>query len=182
MPYLAPSNVSFTARQFWRLILAVAVLGAAIVSLLTTADPSAADPELLMLLRFMAVVKAAMALGAAALVAWRLGRPVRPATGIGYVAATSSMAAGAGLIWQLEHVAAGAVLVHGGLVAMGALAWMDRAGWVQAISAKSASMRSRRNGWPGTAIRVPPRGTSRQQPRSPSIGSDTSSSPAVPSL
>ncbi len=123
-----------------------------------------------------------MALGAAALVAWRLGWPVRPATALGYVTATSSMAAGAGLIWQLGHVGAGAVLVHGGLVALIGLAWLDRAGWDQAARTISASIRSRRKTWPGVAIRVPPRGTSRQQPRSPSIGSDISSSPAGPSL
>ncbi len=135
-----------------------------------------------MLLRFMAVVKGAMVIAAAILVAWRLSAPARPLAALGYVAGVSSMAAGAGLIWQLEHVAAGAVMVHGGLVALAGLSWMDRAGWAQAASAMSASMRSRRSGWPSLAIRVPPRGTSRQQPRSPSIGSDTSSSPVGPSL
>ncbi len=142
----------------------------------------AVEPELALLLRFMAIVKAAMAIAAAVAIAWRLNGPVRPAAALAYVAALSSMAAGAGLIWRLEHVAAGAVMVHGGLAALAAVAWMDRAGWVQAMTARSASMRSRRNGWPGVAINVPPRGTSRQQPRSPSIGSDTSSSPAAPSL
>ena len=158
------------------------MLGAAVTAVLTGIDPSAADPELLVLLRFMAVVKAAMALGAAALVAWRMGWPVRPATAVGYILATSSMAAGAGLIWQLGHVGAGAVLVHGGLAALIAVTWQDRAAWDQAASTISVSIRSRRKAWPGVAIRVPPRGTSRQQPRSPSIGSDTSSSPAAPSL
>ncbi len=142
----------------------------------------AVDPELAMLLRFMAIVKAAMVIAAAVSVAWRLNGPVQPAAALAYVAAITSMAAGAGLIWQLEHVAAGAVMVHGGLAALAVVAWMDRAGWVQAISAKSASIRSRRNGWPDVAIKVPPRGISRQQPRSPSIGSDTSSSPTAPSL
>ena len=182
MPYLAFPNVRMATWQFWPLVLAVAVLGAAVVALLTNADPSAADPELLVLLRFMAVVKAAMAMVAMALVAWRLNGPVRPATALIYVAAVSSMAAGAGLIWQLEHVAAGAVMVHGGLVAAAVLAWFDRAGWDQATSAKLSSMRSSRSFWPGVDIRVPPRGTSRQQPRSPSIGSDTSSRPVGPSL
>ena len=169
-------------RPIWRPVLAAGVLGAAGTALLTGADPSAADPELLVLLRFMAIVKAAMALGAAALVAWRLGGPVRPATGLGYVVGVSSMAAGAGLIWQLGHIGAGAVLVHGGLAALIAVAWLDRIAWDQAASTISVSIRSRRKAWPGVAIRVPPRGISRQQPCSPSIGSDTSSSPAAPSL
>ncbi len=156
------------------------MLGGAAFALLT--DAGTIDPELVVLLRFMAVLKGAMALGAAALVAWRLRWPVRPATGFGYVVAVSSMAGGAGLIWQLGHVGAGALLVHGGFAALAVLAWMDRAGWDQAASTISVSIRSRRNSWPGVAIRVPPLGTSRQQPRSPSIGSDTSSSPAGPSL
>ncbi len=173
MPYRA-------VRPFWVPVLALAVAGAAASGLM--AGGAAVDPELALLLRFMAVVKAAMAMAAMALVAWRLNGPVRPAAALGYVAAVSSMAAGAGLIWQLQHVAAGAVMVHGGVAALAVLAWMDRAGWAQAAVAMSSSMRSKRSFWPGAAIRVPPRGTSRQQPRSPSIGSDTSNSPVSPSL
>lgn len=167
-------------RSYWRSALAAAVLGSAALALTTQAGPY--DPELATLLRFMAVVKAAMALGAAALIAWRLRWPVRPATGLGYVAGVSSMAAGAGLIWQLGHIGTGALLVHGGLLALAGLAWLDRAGWDQAASATSVSMHWRRSASPGTAIRVQPRGTSRQRLRSSSIGSDTSSSPAGPSL
>ncbi len=169
-----------TNRLYWIPVLAFAVVGAAAFGL--TTGGGTVDPELALLLRFMAAVKAAMAAAAAFLVAWRMNEPVRPAPALGYVVAVSSMAAGAGLIWQLGHVAAGAAMVHGGLVAIGALAWIDRVGWVQAISARSASRLSKRSFWPGAAIRVPPRGTSRQQPRSPSIGSDTRSSPVGPSL
>ena len=171
---------SHSARSTWLLTLAFAVAGTAAFAL--TTGRGAADPELALLLRFMAVVKAAMAIAAAALVVWRLNGPVLPAAALGYIAAVSSMAAGAALIWRLEHVAAGAVMVHGGVVALAAVGWMDRAGWAQTASAMSASMRSSRSFWPDVAIRVPPRGTSRQQPRSPSIGSDTSSSPTAPSL
>ena len=174
-----PTTTLPAAWSYWRPLLAVAVLGAGALALTTQAGPH--DPELAVLLRFMAVVKAAMALGAAALVGWRFGSPVRPATGLAYIAGTASMAAGAGLIWRLSHIGAGALLVHGGLLALAGLAWLDRAGWDQAASAISASIRSRRSAWPGTAIRTPPRGTSRQRLRSSSIGSDTSSSPAGPS-
>ncbi len=180
MSYLQSPITLPAARPFWRLLLALAVLGAAALALTTQAGPH--DPELATLLRFMAVVKAAMALGAAALVGWRFGSPTRPAAALAYIAGASGMAAGAGLIWQLGHIGAGALLVHGGLVALAGIAWLDRAGWDQAASAISASMRSRRSAWPGTAISTPPRGTSRQRLRSSSIGSDTSSSPAAPSL
>ena len=178
MPY-PQRPAALPATRSWHPVLAVAVLGAAALALATPAAPS--DPELAALLRFMAVLKAAMALGAATLLGWRLRSPVRPAVGLGYVVGAAGMAAGAGLIWRLGHVGAGACLVHGGLLTLAALAWADRAGWDQAASAVSASMRSKRSAWPGTAIRVPPRGTSRQRLRSSSIGSDTSSSPAGPS-
>lgn len=164
----------------WRLILPVAVLAAAAFALATPPGPT--DFELGMLLRFMAVVKAGMALGAATLIAWRMGTPVRPAVAAGYVVATAAMAGGAGLIWQLAHIGTGAALVHGGLLALLIVAWRDRAGWDQAANAISMSIRSRRSFWPGVAIRTPPRGTSFQQRRSSSIGSDTSSRPAGPSL
>ena len=181
MSHPQSSTAAFPATRLpWRPILFAAVLGAGALALATGAGPY--DPELAALLRFMAVVKAAMALGAAALIAGRLGWPVRPAAGLGYVAGASGMAAGAGLIWQLGHVGTGALLVHAGLLALAGIAWLDRAGWDQAASATSVSMHWRRSAWPGAAIRVQPRGTTRQRLRSSSIGSDTSSSPAGPSL
>ena len=180
MSYLQRLTTSPATRRTWRSILALAVLGAAALALATQSGPH--DPELATLLRFMAVVKAAMALGAAALAGWRFGLPVRPAAALAYIADVSSMAVGAGLIWQLGHIGTGALLVHGGLVALAGTAWLDRAGWDQAASVAFVSMRSMRSAWPGTAISTPPRGTSRQRLRSSSIGSDTSSSPAAPSL
>ena len=116
MSYLQRPTTLLTARPYWRPALAAAVLAAAALALTTQAGPH--DPELATLLRFMAVVKAAMALGAAALVGWRMGWPVGPAAALGYIAGASSMAAGAGLIWQLGHIGTGALLVHGGLVAL----------------------------------------------------------------
>lgn len=115
------------ARLRWRPALAFAVLGAGATGL--TIQGGSSDAELAVLLRFMAVIKAAMALGAAALVGWRLAWPVRNAIGFGYIAATAATAFGSGLIWQLGHVGAGAALVHGGLAALAGLAWIDRAAW-----------------------------------------------------
>lgn len=176
MPYPALA----VPRGYWNAVLVIALIGGASLGLMT--GGGAADPELVLLLRFMAVVKAGMAVGAAALVAWRMRYAIRPAMAMGYVFEVFSMAAGTGLIWQLGHIPVGAMLVHGGLAGLAVLAWLDRAGWNQAAIAMSASIRSRRSGSPGAAIRMPPGGTSRQQPRSPSIGSDTSSSPVWPSL
>ena len=88
-----------------------------------------AGSDLVVLMRFMAGVKAAMALGAVALVWWRMGAPVGRGTAAAYVAASALMAAGPGLIWDMRHVGLGAMAVHGGLSALLVVGWLDRAGW-----------------------------------------------------
>lgn len=87
----------------------------------------AAGTELTRLLRFMALTKAAFAVGALLLADWRLRRPATPASAASYVAVCALMAAGPGLIWSVAHVAAGAVLFHAGLALLLVLAWTDRA-------------------------------------------------------
>jgi len=111
-------------RQWaWRSIFPVAVLGALVLGLM---GRGAADPELALLLRFMALVKGGVALVAAGFVAWRLRAPIAPGMGAIYIAAVAAMAGGAGLIWQLAHVAWGALLVHGGLITLVGVTWLDR--------------------------------------------------------
>jgi hypothetical protein len=108
-------------------LLTLAALAAA-AGLLAT-GPALVDPELVMLLRFMAVLKAAMAIGALVLVAWRLRRPAGPALAASGIASVAFMAAGAGLIWSLGHVALGAVLFHAGLFTLLVAAWRDGLPW-----------------------------------------------------
>ena len=128
---ISASTISMPAGALhWRAALAFAVLGAGVAGLLVPAG--AADLELRTLLRFMAVIKGAMALGAAALAGWRMGWAVRPGVAGAYVLAVSAAAFGSGLIWQLGHVGTGALLVHGGLASLALVAWLDRAGWERA--------------------------------------------------
>lgn len=75
-----------------------------------------AGEDLTRLLEFMALVKTAMALAIAALVAWRLAQPIRAGLATAYVIATTTMFVAPGLIWRMQHVAAGALLFHGGLI------------------------------------------------------------------
>ena len=111
---------------------ALALLGDGTLGLMGT--PGACGAELAMLLRFMAVVKGGMALAVAGAAWWRLSRhfswglgaPARPGVALAYVAAVGGMAFGAGLVWQLAHVAWGAALVHGGLWLALGTAWADR--------------------------------------------------------
>lgn len=83
--------------------------------------------QLVLLLRFMAVVKGAMALAALALVQWRLRRPASTRLALGYAAALVPMILAPGLIWSLAAIAPGAALFHAGFILFLVLAWRDDA-------------------------------------------------------
>lgn len=104
---------------------AVAVLLAIASAALTPGSPPA-DAELAMLLRFMAAVKAALALAALAAAIWRLGHPASRPLAAAYALAPAPMAAGAVVIWQLAYVAGGAALFHGGLIVLLLALYADR--------------------------------------------------------
>ena len=123
-----------------RLALVGAVAGAGALGFLLGGE-SAAGSDLLVLMRFMAGVKAAMALGAVALVWWRMGAPMGRGMAAAYVVAAAVMAAGPGLIWDMQHVALGAVAVHGGLSALMVSGWLDRAAWSGLLGAAVARRR-----------------------------------------
>ncbi len=58
----------------------------------------------------------------------------------GYAAAAACLAAGPALIWNLTAIGAGALLLHGGLVALAVLLWRDP---VTAICLEQAIARRR---------------------------------------
>ena len=62
----------------YRAALIGTALLAAIAGFAVAGAAAPGEPELALLIRFMAVIKAAMALGAVALVAWRLTLPATP--------------------------------------------------------------------------------------------------------
>lgn len=125
----------------------LALLGAAAVAGLlgfaTGGGDGGTGSDLLLLMRFMAAVKAAMALGAVALVAWRMGAPIGRGTAAAYVAATAVMMVGPGLIWDMRHVAYGAMAVHGGLSLILVVGWLDRTGWNGVLRDAVAHRRAR---------------------------------------
>jgi hypothetical protein len=101
----------------------------------TSAAVSDSGADLTRLLRAMAAIKMAMAACAAASVLWRLGSPISAKWVAGYALACAAMAAGPGLIWDMAHVAAGAALLHAGLLATIVLLWRD-----PAVGARLASL------------------------------------------
>ena len=88
---------------------------------------AASGEELTRLLRFMALVKSAMALATVAAVLWRFKSPASVTTVAAYALACCAMASGPGLIWNMDHVGLGALLLHGGLAACLVLLWRDPA-------------------------------------------------------
>ncbi len=110
----------------------VALGGAIVITLATGAAIGAAyapaatsDPDLLVLVRFMAFVKTVIALSAAAAVAWRLGADITRPLSAAYIASVALMALAPGLIWNeaLLPLASGAF--HSGLLLGLALAASD---------------------------------------------------------
>jgi hypothetical protein len=153
-PASAPAGTIKTASPASaRVLLALVIVAAVAAGLLATGpEPAAhaadaAGVDLTRLLRAMAVLKSAMAAGAAAAVLWRLGAAVSwPWLGA-YAAACAAMAAGPGLIWGMAHVGLGAALLHGGLFATCLLLWRDRAVGVRLsaiVAARRAALATRR--------------------------------------
>ncbi len=116
-----------------RTVLLLILLAGAAAGVVSAASPacslavSHAGTDLTRLLRFMAVLKAAIAVTAAAVVFWRLGVAVSLPWLAAYGVAVGAMAAGPGLIWAMVHVGLGALLLHGGLFATILLLWRDPA-------------------------------------------------------
>ena len=101
--------------------------GAAALLLVDPGTQAISDPALGHLLRGMAAIKGVLALGAAAALAWRFGRPIGGGRALLLMAGCWIMAAAAGMIWQLAHIGAAAVLFHSGeLGLLGALWWEHR--------------------------------------------------------
>ncbi len=115
-----PSRAAILAGALVAAFVAGAVVGRA-----HAVDTSGFEGPLVLLLRFMAACKAAGVIGAAALVAWRLGRPLSTAAFAGYGVALVLMAAAPGLIWSLGLIAPGALVFHAGLLTFLVLAARD---------------------------------------------------------
>lgn len=99
-------------------LLLVAMIAAAAGLLLAPAGAELlrSDAELAMLLRFMAVVKAVIAIAVLGITTWRLGHPMPIWLGLLYSSGCALMMAGPGVIWHLTAVGSGAALFHGGVL------------------------------------------------------------------
>ena len=118
-----------SSRSLFATAVVLAVGGATVAGLVLgrwTGDPTLRwDPQLVVLLRFMAAVKFAGVLAASALSLWRARTPVSAGVAVAAVAALASMALAPGLIWFTAHVATAAALFHAGLLTFLVMAWRD---------------------------------------------------------
>uniref|UniRef100_Q07TI6 Uncharacterized protein n=1 Tax=Rhodopseudomonas palustris (strain BisA53) TaxID=316055 RepID=Q07TI6_RHOP5 len=130
----------------WQPALLIVVIAAAATAWLAAGSAQSAlldgDAELAMLLRFMAAVKATIALAVLGVTVWRLGHPAPTAVALLYLAAVALMAAAPGVIWQLAYVGIGAGLFHAGLLLFLAALVADRGGASQLVG--TALQRARR--------------------------------------
>jgi hypothetical protein len=146
-----PSGTGLLSPAMARGLLVLVTAASAAAGLLTTdAQDSAAavalaGADLTHLLRAMALLKMVMAAGMAAAVIWRFAAPVGPVWCAAYALTCAGMAAGPGLIWQMEYVRTGALLLHAGLFAALVLLWRD-----PAVSARLSAMVTARR----TALRA----------------------------
>jgi hypothetical protein len=93
-----------------------------------SAAHAAYDPDLARVLRFMAIVKAGIALSAMALLLWRFGRPVSIWGACACIAGTCLLVGASVLIWQLTSIPAAAGAFHVGLLVVLVAAWRERKG------------------------------------------------------
>ena len=110
------------------LLYAVVGLAALLGVLIGQAAGGAIDTvegPLRLLIRFMAAMKLAGVVGAAALIHWRLRQPIPRRMATAYVVSLAPMAVAPGLIWSLAHVGLAALLFHAGLLMFLYLAWKD---------------------------------------------------------
>jgi hypothetical protein len=148
----APAGTSMLSPAMAGALLVLVTAASAAAGLLVTGTQASATAialagaDLTHLLRAMALLKVAMAIGMAAAVLWRLGSPVTLAWWAAYALACAGMAAGPGLIWQMAYVRTGALLLHAGLFAALILLWRDptmgaRLGTM--VAARRAMLRAR---------------------------------------
>lgn len=107
---------SLTVR---RTILASVVILAATTGMIAghlSATDANHDADLTLLLRFMALMKAAIILAAAGLVAWRFGSELPTRLAAGYIAAVGLMALSPGFIWSQSSLTLASAFFHSGLL------------------------------------------------------------------
>ncbi len=114
----------------WRLGLIGSCLAATLTAWLA-GDPTAylqADPDLALVLRGMALIKAALVVAAMIVVLWRYAWPLPARLSTAYLLGVTMMTFSSMTIWQLSHLVGASVLFHLGIFLLLGSAYLDNAG------------------------------------------------------
>jgi hypothetical protein len=115
-----------SARAKRALLMLGTVAAFAVAGSLDPSATSAADPDLVRLMRFMALLKGAFLLVALVGSFWRLARPAASWRTAIYVGGPPLMAAGTMALWRMQDAGLAASVLHVGLFALLAAALTDR--------------------------------------------------------
>ncbi|WP_336491806.1 hypothetical protein [Methylobacterium nigriterrae] len=111
----------------WRIVLLVATASALAAAVLSgTPAEGGTDPDLVRVIRFMALIKGTFALVAFAVCFWRLARPTPGWRAPAYALTPAAMAGGALALWHLSAFGPAAFGLHLGLLVLLAAALTDR--------------------------------------------------------
>jgi hypothetical protein len=123
LPLPSAARVPARART---LLVAGCVLAALLgLGVARLAAPREIDADLVVLLRAMAVIKAALVAAAIGAVSWRLGLPTTPRVAFVYGASVALMSFATALIWMTAFIGLAALAFHAGLFAALFAAWRD---------------------------------------------------------
>ena len=129
---VVPARVAIGLGPRPVLVLSVAVALVAGTIGVVRAPVATIDPDLVRVIRCMALIKGGLALAALAACFWRLGRPAAGWRRFAYVAGPPSMLGGAVALWTLHGVGLAALGLHLGLFGVLAAGLTDPAffdGW-----------------------------------------------------
>jgi hypothetical protein len=125
--YRRPASADFLRPALPRLLLiAGCVLAVAMAAWLGQPQASAGtDPDLLRLLRGMAMIKGFLVLAAVGVLLWRFGHPLSPGMAGAYLVGAWLAAGASMMIWQLTLIPLAALVFHVGEITMLVTAWRD---------------------------------------------------------
>lgn len=121
------AGLAVGARARRRALLLLLTVTALAPAAILGAGEAGADPELVRLLRFMALLKGVFAVIALGTCWWRLARPAAAWRETVYVAGPGLMAGGAACLWQLQSAGLATIGLHLGMFALLAAALTDSA-------------------------------------------------------
>jgi len=107
------------------LVIGMLLVAATVVVATSPAPVAMMDASYIRLMRGMAMIKALLVVIAAAVLWWRLARPVPRRFAAGYLLGAWLMVAASVLIWQRSAIGAAAILFHTGELSLLFLAWRD---------------------------------------------------------